>query len=185
MSELRSDARVATSRKPAPRAVREIFASILFMYARVTAMATRGSGPADDTRWVKKTRPQEKDMSNTIRLVAVAMLAILVGCGQGKDASATKASEAAGKAMDSASDAASSAKDAAAASADAMAEGAKAAGDATSSAMDSASDTAADATDDVNNAMDAASDAASDAADSASAAAQSAKDAAEAAKKGT
>ena len=86
-------------------------------------------------------------MSNTIRLVAVAMLAILVGCGQGKDASATKASEAAGKAMDSASDAASSAKDAAAASADAMAEGAKAAGDATSSAMDSASDTAADATD--------------------------------------
>ena len=45
-------------------------------------------------------------MSNTIRLVAVAMLAILVGCGQGKDASADKASEAAGKAMDSAADAA-------------------------------------------------------------------------------
>ena len=51
-------------------------------------------------------------MRNTIRLVAVAMLAILVGCGQGKDASATKATEAASKAMDSAADAASSAKDA-------------------------------------------------------------------------
>ena len=122
----------------------------------------------------EKTRPQEMDMSKTIRLVAVAMLAILVvGCGGGKDASATKASEAAGKAMDSAADAAASAKDAASASADAMAEGAKTMGDAASNAMDSAADTAGDMADDatatVNNAMDAASDSASSAADSASA----------------
>ena len=41
-------------------------------------------------------------MSSTIRLVAVAMLAILVGCGPGKDASATKESEAASETMDSA-----------------------------------------------------------------------------------
>ena len=40
----------------------------------------------------EETRSQEMGMSNMIRLVAVAMLAILVGCGGGKKPAATKAS---------------------------------------------------------------------------------------------
>src|SRR5512139_394958 len=75
--------------------------------------ATRGPGLSSRSG-VRKQRSQEKGMSNMIRMVAVAMLAILVGCGQ-KEASpaAKQAADSASQAMDSAADAAKSAKDAA------------------------------------------------------------------------
>jgi len=154
----------------------------LFLYAPVTAVGDQGIW----TQFAKrrqKTRSQEKGMNSMIRIVAVAMLAILVGCGQGKDSPAAKsAADSAAKAMDSAADAAKSAKDAAASSVDAATDQMKSMGDASKEAMDSAADSAGDMAEDatatVNDAMDSAGEAASNAADSAAAEMQKAKDAA-------
>ena len=93
-------------------------------------------------------------MSYTIRMVAVAMLAMLVGCGQGKDAADSTAN--------SASNAMESTKDAANASADAMKDGAATMGDASNEAMESAANSAGDMADDAGAATDEAMDDASD-----------------------